>query len=299
MKSTCPICKERTAANVLSMSAENETSLALYDAKYYRGMLAKLFVNTEFDVAFCGSCKHLFYRKPPSKEKLAVMYAEHAKVQKQKTKRSFGTNLSAHREKYALLQSLYKQCEDHPKLLDYGAGQGIWSLIAADIGFDVIAFEPHSERVDVSLKHISDWNDMAGMTFDAILCNQTLEHVVSPLETLEDIKSVCHENSLLCCTVPNVGKIKMSRVLTSWPFDGITSHPIAPFQHLHGFSQNSFIKLHEQAGFTVAKRELVLSGIWGVKSIIAILAGRIYPRFSRCAFFFKLASQTNDSIGDQ
>lgn len=137
------------------------------------------------------------------------------------------------------------------------------------------------------------------MTFDVILCNQVLEHVVSPVETLEDIKSVCHEKSLLCSTVPNVGKIKMSRVRASWPFDGITSHPIAPFQHLHGFSQNSFIKLHEQAGFTLAYQELVVSGSWGVKSIIAIFAGRIYRRFSRCAFFFKLANQPNNSMGDQ
>ncbi len=103
---------------------------------------------------------------------------------------------------------------------------------------------------------------MVGMTFDAILCNQVLEHVVSPLEALEDIKSVCHEKSLLCSTVPNVGKISLSRVQASWPFDGITSHPIAPFQHLHGFSQNSFIKLYEQAGFTLAYQELVVSGSW-------------------------------------
>lgn len=69
------------------MSAEKETSLALYDAKYYQGALARLFVSTDFDVAFCGSCKHLFYEKPLSTEKLAVMYAEHAKVQKQKPNR--------------------------------------------------------------------------------------------------------------------------------------------------------------------------------------------------------------------
>lgn len=274
--------------------------MALYDAKYYKGALARLFVNTDFDVAFCGSCKHLFYENPPSTEKLAIMYAEHAKVKKQKkTKPSFGTNLSAHSEKYEILQALFEQCKDHPKLLDYGAGQGIWSLVAADIGFDVIAFEPHGERVDVSVRHISDWNEVVGMTFDVVLCNQVLEHVVSPMETLKDIKSVCHKNTLLCSTVPNVGKIKMSSIRASWPFDGKTSHPIAPFQHLQGFSQNSFVKLHKQAGFRVAYQELISSGIWGAKSIIAILAGPIHRSFSRCAFFFKLSSQPNSSIGDQ
>jgi hypothetical protein len=53
------------------MSAEKETSLTLYDVKYYQGELTRLIVSTDFDVALCGACKHLFYEKPLSTEKLA------------------------------------------------------------------------------------------------------------------------------------------------------------------------------------------------------------------------------------
>ena len=271
-------------------SVEKKRSLSRYDEEYYFGELAKLFCSDDYHVASCSYCRHVFYEKPPAPDQLSAMYRAHSRVldKKGKHKGNFDDLKKRHAEKYQILYSLIKQCSGQPTLLDYGGGSGIWSIIAADVGFNVVCYEPHSERVDERVKHLNNWSDVAKMNFDVILCNQVLEHVINPVETLQDIYDVCTPESILFSVVPNAGKQKLESMAKSWPYDGTKSHVIAPFQHLHGFSQDSFIKLHEIAGFKPAVREMMLVGSWGSKSIAALITSKLSLRLSRCAFLFKL-----------
>lgn len=286
----CPICKNRASNLVSDLSIVQRDMLERYDQKYYDGALCELFSISDFAVSACKICNHLFYSAPPSIDALSRMYEAHAKVLENKAKRNLlaSSHKINHSDKYQVLRSLYNMFPEQPKLLDYGGGNGIWSSIAVEIGFEVVCYEPYSDRVDKKIEHLSDWDDVKNKTFDVVLCNQVLEHIVNPTKTLEDIALVCTSKSLLFSAVPNAGKKSLPRLMKSWPYDGKASHILAPFQHLHGFSQASFLKMHKKVGFKPAVCEMIRGGSWGLKSVIALFFSRFSRRFSRCYFLFNL-----------
>lgn len=244
----CPVCKSTNTELLVELSSDYQKEKLLeYDLKYYEGKLKTIFSETQYKINQCNDCDHLYYSEPLELNQLSEMYLAHAVNLKKKHKNIQGNN-------FDILKSLIKKYihiwgKDNPKILDYGSGAGIWSQAAYDIGEDVTAFEPHIERVEhTGYEMINDLNDLKKQKFDIIFLNQVLEHTLDPIFELKTIRDLTKNGSILISSVPNAGAISKKNFIKTWPYHN-TSHVMAPFQHLHGFSQNSFLRAHKIAGF--------------------------------------------------
>ena len=142
-----------------------------------------------------------------------------------------------------------------PRLLDFGSGFGRWARAAARAGFQVHAYEPSTARGAESVDEFTLVHDLAeidGMKFDAINLEQVLEHVPAPLDTLHQIRAYMEPNSILRIRVPNITRsLEGPEIWRVWPYDGTHVHVMAPFEHLHGFTPESFIALSRRADLRV------------------------------------------------
>src|SRR5688572_22233033 len=140
-----------------------------------------------------------------------------------------------------------------PRFLDFGSGFGRWARAAAEIGFDVHAYEPskvrgNEESPPFTLVH--DLSELGSRKFDVVNIEQVLEHAADPLATLRAVRVVCIPEAIVRITVPNILRSPEGKHLwEEWPFDGRRPHTMAPFEHLHGFTPHSLECLVERAGF--------------------------------------------------
>ena len=144
---------------------------------------------------------------------------------------------------------LKKNLSTRPSMLDYGSGSGLWARIANELGYNVIAYEPHASRNQLENKCTTSWEDIANNKFDVVVCNQVLEHIQYPCTDLEKIATVCKKNTLLYCSVPNADFKSEEEIYSEWPFNGKESHILAPFQHINGFTHESFRSSLLEKGF--------------------------------------------------
>ena len=259
----CPICESSNTEPFIELFSDSQKArLSKYDLKYYGGQLQRIFNDTQYKIDLCNNCNHLYYSQPPTLQQLTEMYMTHAENLKAKHKGHQKNNFDVIKSS---IKKYIRICgKRNPKILDYGSGAGIWSQIAYDLGENITAFEPHTERVEHrGYKMISNLDDLKKQKFDIIFLNQVLEHTLDPIFELRIIRDLTKDGSILISGVPNAGAISKKHFIKTWPYHN-TSHVMAPFQHLHGFSQKSFLKAHERAGF----KYLYIDQISGVKNLV-------------------------------
>lgn len=83
--------------------------------------------------------------------------------------------------------------------------------------------------------------DFSGETFDLIMCNHTLEHVVDPSRFLEMLKFRLKPSGLLYLEVPNI----------MWPSGGFELNEFLCESHLQTFSAWNLSLLLSQAGYSI------------------------------------------------
>ena len=217
------------------------------------------------------------------------MYEAHAKLREEKRKVS-KRDLKSGRADVAvakLLSSLKDQVGPNASLLDYGAGEGTWSIAAEKLGFKVVAYEPHSIRVSSSVDHASRWCEIEREKFDVIICNQVLEHLNRPSLAVERLKAVSHQDTLIFVSVPNARKLSLQVLARSWPYNGKGNHVVAPFQHLQGFSMKSLLALMARQEFRVDLRAQILLGPVGWRRLVQIIFGKLWVNVGTTALLFK------------
>lgn len=185
-----------------------------------------------------------------------------------------------------LLLSFKKIFGNTPTLLDYGAGLGAWAILAKDIGFKVVAYEPYSIRSDSDVDIITKWRDIEGEKFDVIICNQVMEHLQNPNLILSRLAKVSASGTLMYCAVPNAGKISNSKLCETWPYDGKKSHVMAPFQHLNGFTQRSLCSLMAKHGFQARLKNNFTWSLKGIFKLMALITKGKIRRFSTTSVVF-------------
>jgi SAM-dependent methyltransferase len=99
------------------------------------------------------------------------------------------------------------------RVLDFGAGLGVFAELAAD-GRDVVALEPDPEFARVLEKRFADESRVsvvagderelgpAFVEFDSVICLNVLEHIADDVDVLRRIRSRLHTGGHLLLLVP-------------------------------------------------------------------------------------------------
>ena len=292
-KKSCCICNSDGMNHIWGLTDKKRLQLHDYDQAFYKGLLARIFTDEEYQFTQCDKCGHYQYLHNIAEDKLNKLYTTHAEIRKKHKKQNdFDAQVTKQRHLIEpILLSLKSKSKLNARLLDYGSGAGIWSKIATDCGFQVTSFEPYALRSSIHDGLENDWNAIKGRKFDVIICNQVLEHVVDPKLLAERFDEVSDDNTLLYCAVPNAGKIKQNHFLETWPYDRKTSHTLAPFQHLSGFTQKSLTTLLNNHGFHVKARDNVSANLKSVGKVLAILTSGFLPQISTTSGIFRRKKQ--------
>jgi 2-polyprenyl-3-methyl-5-hydroxy-6-metoxy-1,4-benzoquinol methylase len=277
----CPACQVENFKIFVKMDECKKISFKEYDRKYYEGFLTKISSDIDMKLLKCNNCKHIFWYEIPSKKKISLMYEEHARI-KLKKKSKF-TNSYNDEFKKKTIHEMIKIFPQGKTFCDYGAGACEWAEFASKY-FKVTAYDKYLSRMnDNNNFEIQNRPDtLINKKFDFIFINQVFEHIDFHNESLSLISKICHKNSIVYINVPNVGRENMTKLANEWPYNGKESHLIAPFQHLHGFTQKSLNILMNKNGF----KELSLKEQYYVSKIYFFrkLLGYIFPFFSSTRF---------------
>jgi SAM-dependent methyltransferase len=125
-------------------------------------------------------------------------------------------------------------------VLEYGVGYG-WNLLelkcALKLGFDVSDFlRPELEKQKIEFVDAARSESCA----DVVICHHTLEHVLNPAQTLEEIRRILRPNGKLLLYVP-FEKERRYRHFNS----------TEPNHHLYSWNVQTLGNLVLECGFTI------------------------------------------------
>jgi hypothetical protein len=248
----CPICSSRRFTKIFAGNQLASARFLALSRKKYQGAMDGWVREVSLDVLACDSCHHIWQAEFPDRKDLAAMYGSGTAIHAGKRLTEPSTRML---REMALLKKLVPSRPDgsRPKLLDYGAGFGLWSRAAVMVGFDVVAYEPSMERSlypdeEVGFRCVNSLEEIAGISFDAINVEQVLEHVLDPQEVMVHIRNFAALGTIVRITVPNAsGLLRNPKAMASFPFDGSSPHLLSPYEHLHGFTPRSLSRLLKQA----------------------------------------------------
>lgn len=139
------------------------------------------------------------------------------------------------------------------KLLDVGCGNGEFLLRAQSQGWIVHGIDQdqralaHARLAGLSVEHVDvDSALFTSESFDAITCQQVIEHVHQPRQFLARIYDWLKPNGRFWVGTPNISSVLHTRFGRDW-------HPLHPPQHLSIMSSKALISSLTNAGFLNAR----------------------------------------------
>ena len=162
-------------------------------------------------------------------------------------------------------------------ILEIGCGDGTFSehlKRTQNIECWGIEYEPEQAAIAKTKMHkilVGDAlvmiNELPDSYFDAVICNDVLEHLLDPYTVLKNLKAKIKPNGLVISSLPNV---RFFRNLSDLVFNKNWDYQdsgILDITHIRFFTTKSIVKMYENAGFEVVTHE----GINKTQSIKPIL----------------------------
>lgn len=235
----CPICENQTA--YLKYSREKKDVSALSGAF---SPVAKDFGIFD-DLYQCNRCNHLFVGTPRIDVNLQYKDAEDP-----------GNYFNLWQYRMLNLRKLFCKVIPfikvrNPKVLDVGAGGGIFLNLLKGLGIDSIGIEPSAQLARIgrnrfgvnltegTLKQVK----LPHGSFDLVTLLEVIEHLENPRQEIELIKKYLKEKGMVLLVTPNIKSLS-ARVLGPrwWSFRQM---------HIQYFSLNSLDTMMNKAGFSL------------------------------------------------
>jgi 2-polyprenyl-3-methyl-5-hydroxy-6-metoxy-1,4-benzoquinol methylase len=152
------------------------------------------------------------------------------------------------------------------RVLDIGCGAGAFGaalkelrphLTVTGVEIDPEAAESARSRLDLVLTGDAEsaLPRLQGQSFDAIVLNDVLEHVVDPEELLRQLSSLIARGGCVVASIPNVREfftVKDLALRGRWEY---ADEGILDRTHLRFFTRSSIAGLFERGGFSVERVE--------------------------------------------
>lgn len=170
--------------------------------------------------------------------------------------------------------------QDARKILEVGCGEGRFGAelkrvrLESNVVVEITGIEidrEQAERAKDRLDHViacdveRENSGLGQQTFDCILCNDVLEHLVSPARVLEELRSLLRPGGYLVASIPNVrywGVIKDLLFNAEWRY---VQEGVLDATHLRFFTFKSIRRLFQDAGYEVLAQTGINSHVHGWK----------------------------------
>jgi 2-polyprenyl-6-hydroxyphenyl methylase/3-demethylubiquinone-9 3-methyltransferase len=166
---------------------------------------------------------------------------------------------------------------DAPRVLDVGAGGGLFSASLAAAGFEVIGIDASTSSLQTARKHTVKatannapsyvaGNAMllpfASEAFDAAVCSEVLEHVASPGDLVNEVARVLKPGGVFCFDTPNrtwYARIALISVAENLGWAPRGTHDYDQFltpNEIHEYAKNAGLIVRDMRGFSLERNSL-------------------------------------------
>jgi len=202
-------------------------------------------------IFICQNCSHVFQTNV-DKDLINKIYSDFYKHYNLDTSEEFQ---SVYRQRTIdfINESISDEKNNNNRnFLDIGCGEGTYFPYFSDLGFNCFGFEPsqkhkiaikNNPNVNVSPDYFEDQSKNAfGETFQVILLNWVLEHVIDLESFFKKLINYCHEGTKIIFQVPDF----------EYYIDN-DLHLFYVHEHIHYFSPASIEKCLNRFGFKLLK----------------------------------------------
>jgi 2-polyprenyl-3-methyl-5-hydroxy-6-metoxy-1,4-benzoquinol methylase len=150
---------------------------------------------------------------------------------------------------------------DATKILEIGCGVGEFAANLKSVrGVHITGIEPFEAAANIATSRldrvlVADANagivELQGNRFDCIVCNDVLEHLVDPWDTLKHLRPLLAPNGKLVASIPNIRYMPVLKGLVlkgEWRY---VEQGVMDRTHLRFFTKKSIYALFEESGYKV------------------------------------------------
>jgi len=247
---SCPACDSPTKEMLFELAPEQFCSANWTYRENYRELLS-LSDDARFPVDRCRACGFVYARLLPSEEFLSVVYdrviAPDLCADGSENKQSY-----ARRMQYVAMLLLLAPERNPLRALDFGCGLGVTLRFLQMAGVDAVGYEPSRDRAnrvgEAGFNVASECDEIIG-PFDLIVCDNVLEHVPKPLDTLRFFASLSRPGTVLYVSVPNYEPSFVEQQRDAWRSSRRLDMSLNPWEHLNYFSLTHLDQMLSRSGF--------------------------------------------------
>lgn len=245
----CPVCGELRHEIVLSL-AFSAPEVWDFLARFYAGRIVRSDLEGgRYELRRCGACRFLWQGFHLDAEGMRRLYEEWISPEESLAKKT-RADVSLYDGYAREISSIARRLGRKPyqlSLLDFGMGWGAWCRMAQAYGYTVAGYELSQRRQ----QHARAWgirviDSLDSLErYDYIGCNQALEHVADPHETLARLVAALAPGGLLRLSVPDGRDMERRLREPGWRAAKDALHPL---EHLNCFTSDTLARLAARVG---------------------------------------------------
>jgi 2-polyprenyl-6-hydroxyphenyl methylase/3-demethylubiquinone-9 3-methyltransferase len=143
-------------------------------------------------------------------------------------------------------------CPTDSKVIDIGCGNGAFTELIRNLGFDVLGIEPSADGVAVArsaypslqVEQASAYDNLSSRfgVFDAVVCLEVFEHLYSPRIAMSRVAALLRPNGFLAMSTPYHGYLKNVALSLAGKWD-FHHNPLLEHGHIKFWSRATLEEL--------------------------------------------------------
>lgn len=244
----CPFCMKNKLKSLYKKNYSS-TDLSNFIQNYYKSKeLNETLKNYDYNLIECFNCGGIFQKFIPSAKLSNFLYNEIISTDESYNKKLnyIKNNQKKLDQDFQMISNLFDNKLDKIKILEFGCGWGHWSKFMQTKSLNVITCEFSEKRhLHLTKNGIKNFKFLDEITdkFDFIYSEEVLEHLTSPLDTLNKLNKILKKGGYMFHRFPSsfLFKTKLNKMYIP---KKDCAHPL---EHLNIINKKSFLKICEMS----------------------------------------------------
>ncbi len=247
----CELCCSSNKQILISRDFTDLSILDFIQGYYNNRISVSVFDGGYYELAKCSNCGFIWQTYILNNENMQRLYSDWISKTDSLNKKK-NADIEFYR-KYAsqvyFIALLFDKKPADINILDYGMGWGYWCMMAKAFGYQVHGYEVSKDRIKYARNNainiLEDSLELCRYRYDFININHVLEHIINPVQVLENLYQVLNPNGVIRISVPDGASIEGQVFDENWKASKNAVHPL---EHINCFTGSTLIKLGEAAG---------------------------------------------------